>query len=172
MSTLTYGIAKIEYAPIPNDGAVPTTGWLIFGNTKEGTGKLDMADGTKTEFRVEENAQAIKIVTTPGAITASFEIADADIDSMPTLFGGQVGSAGTPVVKTWNMPANPLNPELALKITTLEGFIIVMPRGQWAPKISGDLSRTGLLGIPVVVTALAPIKTDIGPLQLIKKSAA
>ncbi|ARK08876.1 hypothetical protein A6C57_00325 [Fibrella sp. ES10-3-2-2] len=169
MSTITYGIAKIEYAAIPNDGAVPTTGWATLGKTKEGTGKLDMADGTSTEFRVEEDVQPLKIITTPGAITVSFEVADADIDKMPILFGGTVASSGTnPVVKTWNMPASPLNPEFALKVTTLEGYTIIVPRGQFAPKLAGDLSRTGLLGTPVVVTALAPKKEGVGPIQLIQ----
>ncbi|AUD00935.1 phage tail tube protein [Spirosoma pollinicola] len=163
MGKYTIGIAKIEFADVASDGGPGTTGLTQYGLTLEGTGKLNEADPTKTQFFVEEQDAAVYEKSKAGDITLTFSIANPDTDTMAKLFGGT--AAGTSPNKIWNRPDTLPTIEKTVKITPADGLIIIIPRGSVTAKLDGELSRTNLFVIAVTITALKPTKTGVGVIQ-------
>jgi hypothetical protein len=82
------------------------------------------------------------------------------------LFGG--AATGTSPAKTWNMPATTPTIEQTVKITPADGMTLIIPRGQVTAKLNGQFSRQNLFVIDVTVTALAPTKSGVGPIQILE----
>lgn len=163
MGLYTIGIAAITVGAIAGDGG-PGTTLAALGYTLEKTGKLNQADATVTEFKVEEVDQAVYTKSTPGPITLTFSIANPDIDTLIAVFGGT--ASGTSPAKIWNMPDTIAAIVQTVKVVPSDGFkAITIPRGQLTAKINGELTRDTLFVIDVTVTALQPTKSGVGPIQ-------
>ncbi|QDK80831.1 hypothetical protein EXU85_20350 [Spirosoma sp. KCTC 42546] len=163
MALYTIGITSITVGAIAGDGG-PGTSLTSLGYTLEKTAKLNQADATVTEFKVEEVDAAVYTKSTPGAITLTWSLANPDVDTMIAVFGGT--ASGTSPARVWNMPASVVAIEQTIKIIPSDGFkAITIPRGQLTAKLNGELTRDTLFVLDITVTALQPTKSGVGPIQ-------
>lgn len=163
MPQYTIGLAGITVGDIAGDGG-PGTSLTALGETYQNSCRLNMDDPTVTNFYVEEKTQPVKVKSVPGDITLTFQVANADTDTLVSLFGGT--ATGTSPNKVWNMPVTVPTIEKTVKLEPQEGFkAITIPRGSMSAKLNGEFSGQNMFVIDVTVTALAPTKTGVGPIQ-------
>lgn len=165
MANYTLGIASIQVGAIAGDGG-PGTTLAALGKTYQDSCRLTQEDPTTTEFFSEEDEDAVFTKTKKGKTTLTFQIMDADTDTLVKVFGGT--ATGTSPNKTWNAPNTTPTIEQTVKVTPQNGMTLVIPRGSITAKLNGEFSRQGLFLIDVVVTVLTPTKAGVGPIQFIE----
>lgn len=165
MAKYTIGISAITLGAIAGDGG-PGTSLASLGQTYQDSCKLTQEDPEVTEFFSEEEEAAVYSKSKGGKITLTFQIMNADTATLVALFGGT--ATGTSPNKTWNRPATTPTIEQTVKVVPQDGMSLVIPRGSVIAKLNGEYSRKGLFLIDVIVTALTPTKSGVGPVQFIE----
>lgn len=165
MGLYTIGVSAITIGAIATDGG-PGTTLASLGYTTEGSAKLTQADPETTEFFVEETDDAVYTKNKRGKVTLEFSISNPDADTLVALFGGS--ATGNSPNKIWNMPATIPVIEKTVKVAPSEGFSgIIIPRGSLTAKLNGSMTKKDLFVVDVMVTALIPTKSGVGPIQFI-----
>lgn len=158
MGLFNLGVAKIELADIAADGDVGTT-FAALGLTQEGTCKINFADATITELKVEEFVTAADSDTTEGEKTIEFTVANPDEDTLIAVFGGtKTGTGATTVFKS---SLTPVTVEKSLKITPKKGLGWTFPRVLITAKPTSDVGRGTWMGIAVTCKVLQPTKPSV-----------
>lgn len=158
MALFNLGIAKIELSDIASDGDVGTT-FAVLGQTQEGTCKLNFADATITELKVEEKSTAADSYSEPGEKTVEFTVADPDEDTLVSVFGGT--KSGTNGTTKFKAPLNTVTIEKSLKITPRKGMGFTFPRVSITAKFTPDVGKTTWVGVTVTAKVLSPTKTGV-----------
>lgn len=174
---VTIGLEKILFAPvitaknssatkkdlqwIPNESAM-----YQLGLTNEGSAVFDQADPDTTDFKVEEQDTPIYSVNTQGKVTFTMEIADPSLDTIKEAIGGNItygsGTSASQLDEEAVIEISGSFEEIrrAVLIKPKVGFKrIVIPNGLVSAKLTGQVSKTGLFLVTVVVT---PTKLTIG----------
>lgn len=169
MATYTIGVSAITLGNVASDGG-PGTSLAPLGLTNEGSCKLNQADPDTTNFFAEEQDSAVFSFSKAGATTVTFQILNPDTATLKAVFGGSIGVAtvNSKQVSTWNMPASVPTIEQTVQITPQQGMVVIIPRGLVTAKLNGELAKKNLFMIDVTVTALAPIKAGVGPIQFVQ----
>jgi hypothetical protein len=155
-SVVTLGLAKIEVGAIESDGAMSTS-LSPLGYTYEGTAQMQQEDGTTTDYIVEELDTPLESNTQPGKITFNFSVADPDVDTLATIFGGTANTTKG----TWEAPDASPELELSVKITPKKGLSFEIPRAKITAKLNGTFSKTSLFLVEVSCTVLQPTKAGV-----------
>lgn len=156
MSSINNGLAKIEIGPIGTDGAMGTTLERL-GEVKEGTFKVNQAEGDKTEFKVEETDDPIFIRQKKGTLAFEFEIHNPDAATFKQVWGGTVD----PASGKYTPPVNLMPIERSIKITPEIGYGFDVPRAQISARFSDAMGKDALLGVIVTATVLKPTKDGL-----------
>ena len=153
----TYGLEKIEFAPILGDGGIGTT-WTQYGLTAEDTFSMAEEDPTTTDLYVEESDTPVVSIVKEGKTTITFNIADPDIETLYNLKGGT--TSGSAPNRIWEKADTLPTLELSVKITPKEGFTAIrIPRASVSAKLNSTLSKKTLLVLEVTCTILTPTKS-------------
>lgn len=158
MGLFNLGVSKIELADIATDGSAGTN-FATLGLTQEGTCKINFADATITELKVEEFASAADSDITEGEKTVEFTIANPDEDTFVALFGGRKSGTGTQ--SSFEAPLTAVNIEKSLKITPVKGLGFIFTRVLVTAKPTSDVGRGTWMGIAVTCKVLQPTMNDI-----------
>ncbi|MFP3835354.1 hypothetical protein [Chryseobacterium sp. SIMBA_028] len=156
MSSINNGLAKIEISSIATDGGMGTTLERL-GEVKEGTFKVNQAEGDKTEFKVEEHDDPIFIRQKKGTLAFEFEIHNPDAKTFKQVWGGTVDATSG----KYTPPTNLFPIERSLKITPEFGYGFDVPRAQISARFSDAMGKDSLLGIIVTATVLKPTKDGL-----------
>lgn len=151
---VTLGLSKIEIGELAVGGG-PATTFEKFGTEYEGSTSYEVADGTDSEVRSDEQDDPLFSITRPGTTTFTFEIASYDPDVMAAYMGGTV-DAGPP--KVYNEPDSTVTQERTIRITSEFGLIATINRGSMTAKMVGKFNRdaTDPMRIQVNVKVLKP----------------
>ena len=158
MGLFNLGVSAIELAPIAPDGDVGTT-FAALGKTQEGTTKLNFGDATITELKVEESSVAADSYAEPGEKTVEFTVADPDLDTLASVFGGT--KSGTGAAAKFSAPSGSVTIERSLKITPNKGMIWTFPRVSITAKFTTDVGKTTWVGVVVTAKVLEPTKSGV-----------
>jgi hypothetical protein len=126
------------------------------GYTYENTAQMQQEDGTTTDFNVEELDTPLATITKPGKLAFNFSIADPDVSTFASIFGGTV--SGTGAGATWSAPDASPELEMSVSITPKQGLKFDIPRAKIAAKLNGTFSKENLFLIEVACTVLQPTK--------------
>lgn len=162
MGQITNGIDLIEIGDTGTDGAMATS-LRVLGHTNIDSASITEADGTVTDFLVEELDTPIYSTNVPGKKTMTFQVADPDLEAFQEVFGGTITGTGDAAV--WNAPQTIPRREISIKITPKIGYIIQIPRAILMPRLSADLGKNRLVMIEVTADILNPQDTDIAPIM-------
>lgn len=156
------GMTTVEISDIAGDGGIGTS-FAALGNTKQGTMKLTTAQGTTTDFNVEEQDDPILSITNKGTSTLTWECYDVSAAMLFKLFGGTL--AGTTPDK-WSAPAKIASIEKSLKITAASGQVIAVVRASIYPTFNWNFTKTDIASINVSATILTPTKANTAPFSV------
>lgn len=156
MSSINNGLAKIEIGAIAADGGMGTTLERL-GEVKEGTFKVNQAEGDKTEFKVEEHDDPIFIRQKKGTLAFEFGIHNPDAATFKQVWGGTVDAT----TGKYTPPTNLMPIERSLKITPEIGYGFDVPRAQISARFSDAMGKDSLLGVIVTATVLKPTKEGL-----------
>lgn len=156
MSTINNGLAKIELGPIGTDGAMGTVLERL-GEVKEGSFKVNQAEGDKTEFKVEEHDDPIFIRQKKGTLAFEFEIHNPDASTFIQVWGGTKDAT----TGKYTPPVNLMPIERSLKITPEIGYGFDIPRAQLSARFSDAMGKDALLGVIVTATVMKPTKEGL-----------
>jgi hypothetical protein len=146
----TYGLTKIEYAEILEDGG-PGTSFTQLGYTNPGTTKFTTDAGTANEKFCEELSSALVSIAGTETITLNTQLIVDDADTLELVLGGTVADG------VWSKPDTKPTIEYTLKITPLAGMIIQINRASIVGSMNSTLAREGdLFYVDVVGTILQP----------------
>lgn len=99
MAIRAYGVESVEFAPIGENGALPTTGWIKITNIQDGSVTLTVPEVQTNDIRVEDIDGIVDVL--PGETepaTISVASIDLDVNKTAELIGGDYESVGS--VKT------------------------------------------------------------------------
>lgn len=157
VSKYSYGLEKIEFAPILGDGGIGTT-WTQYGLTAEDSFTMAEEDPAVTDMKVEEFDAPVVTISTEGKTTITFSVADPDIETLFNLKGGTI--TGTSPSRVWGKADTLPTIEMSVKITPKEGFTAIrVPRASISAKINSTLNKKSLMVIEVTCTVLVPTKS-------------
>ncbi len=168
MGQANHGLEKIELSPLAADGGVGTA-WATLGWTEEDSAKFSTADADKKEFFVEEIDAAWFSTSKGGSQTFTFTIANPDLNTMVTLFGGTI--TGTGAAQTWDAPDTTPTMERSLKITPKVGFGHIFAYVTVTAKLTESIGRNHLQGVEVTCNIGQPKKAGEKRWRMFQKVA-
>lgn len=155
MGQANNGIAKIELGAIAVDGAMGTA-LASLGFTEEDSAKINFEDPNKTEFFVEEVDTAWFTTTKAGKKSITFTVANPDVETLVSVWGGTKTGTGPSVV--YKAPATMQVIEQSLKITPKVGMGFNFPRVLVTATFTDSMGRNSLLGLNITCDILQPTK--------------
>jgi len=160
MAKYGLGLLKIELADIAVDGG-PGTVFTEVGNTVQGTAQLTQADGTTTDFNIEEQDDPVESIVTPGKKTLVFSCYDMSGPNLVKFFGGTYTAyaAGPPVVhESYSPPDTTVTLEQTVRLTDKKGNKVQINRGGITAKINWSFTKDKLAQVDITVAILVPEK--------------
>jgi hypothetical protein len=162
MAKHAFGLAKIEYADIANDGGAGTV-FTEIGETVAGSCQLTSSDPQSTDFNIEESDSPVEsVVSTPAEISLATSTYDVSADQLVALFGG-TKTAGPPV--TWEAPDQLPELEKTFRLTDKKGNTILIPRGKIASKLGVSFAKDKLGQLDLTIKVLQPTKAGVKRLK-------
>lgn len=160
MSSINNGLATAKIGAIAADGSMGTTLDKL-GKIKEGSFKVNHAEGDKTEFKVEETDTPIFVRQKEGTLSFEFEIHDADADTFKKVWGGTVDAT----TKKYTPPKKLLPIEQSFQAIPEYGYGFDVPRAQISARFSDAMGKDSLLGVIVTATVLEPTKDGLAKFE-------
>lgn len=154
----TYGLAKIEVAPLLDDGGTGTA-WATLGYTEENSCKLVEADPEITSHTPEELDTPIVEIFKAGKTSLAFSIIDPVPATLVTIKGGT--TTGSTPNRVWNAPDLSASVDMSVKITPVSGYKVTISRVRMIAKINAEFSKKSLLKIDVTATVMPPNKSGV-----------
>lgn len=161
MGQITNGIDKIEVGLTGPNGTMGAV-LDVLGYTNIDSASIAEADGTTTDFNVEELDTPLFSRTTPGKITMTFQVADPNLVAFQKVFGGVISGVGD--AATWEAPKVRPQLEWSVKVTPQIGYVIQVPRAKLTPKLNMNLGKNNLAQIEVVLEVLTPQDSGTAPI--------
>lgn len=161
MSTYSNGLSYVGFGTIQNDGG-PASTFTELGSTVAGSFQWTSAEGTATEFFIEESEDPILRKTQSGSNTVTWQCADVSPQVMQQLFGGTVtgdGSEASPYV--YAAPANGITAqEKSLKFVSGNGLTVIVCRASVFANLSMAFAKDQVSNITITATILKPSKVN------------
>ena len=163
MSTINNGLAQVMIGAIASDGGMGTT-LSRLGDIKEGSFKVNHAEGDKTEFKVEEHDDPIFIRQKKGTLAFEFEIHNPDAATFKQIWDGTVDAT----TGKYTPPEVLVPRELSFKAIPEQGYGFDVVRAQVVGRFSDAMGKDSLLGVIVTVTVLKATKEGIANFEMPK----
>lgn len=158
------GLVSIEFADVAGDGDYGTV-FTLLGNTVKGSAQLTTADGTTTDFNIEEQDDPVETVqSTKGKTTLAFSCYDVQGPTLVKFFGGTYTpyDAGPPIVdETYTPPDSVPTIEQTVRVTDKKGNVLKICRGSVKAKFNWSFTSDKLAQVDVTIDILAPTKADV-----------
>jgi hypothetical protein len=156
MAKKAIGLKSIKMGALGAGGTMGTVLTQV-GATVSESASITTAEGTKTDFPIEESAAPFfSIESAPGTKTLNWSTYDVDLDTMARFWGGVVAPAAGGVGRKWGMPDVLPVLERSVEIITLDDWTIQIPRMQINARLQWNLSKTKLAQIDIAGTILKP----------------
>jgi hypothetical protein len=167
MAEYGLGLLKLELATIAGDGG-PGTAFTEVGNTVQGTAQLTEADGTTTDFNIEETDEPVESITTKGKKTLAFSCYDMSGPNLVKFFGGTYVPYNVtgPVHESYTPPATTVTIEKTVRLTDKKGNILQINRGSITAKFNWSFTKDQLAKIDVTIAVLTPTKDGVAPMTI------
>ncbi|MCT4086684.1 hypothetical protein HZP82_04740 [Elizabethkingia anophelis] len=163
MSTINNGLAQINIGAIASDGGMGTT-LSRLGDIKEGSFKVNHAEGDKTEFKIEESDTPIFVRQKDGTLGFEFEIHNPDAAIFKEIWGGTVDAT----TGKYTPPEKLVALEKSFQAKPDQGHGFDVPRALVAGRFSDAMGKDSLLGVIVTVTVLKPTKAGLSNFEMPK----
>ncbi|HEY4207981.1 MAG TPA: hypothetical protein VGM31_14255 [Puia sp.] len=162
MAKYGLGLEKIELSDIAEDGG-PGVAFTAIGNTVQGSAQLTQADGTTTDFNIEEQDDPVEtVVSQKGKKTLAFSCFDVDGPTLVKFFGGTYTAynATGPVHASYSPNDSASAIEKTVRLTDKKGNIFTIVRGNIAAKFNWSFTKDKLAQVDLTVDILVPTKED------------
>jgi len=148
MPSHTIDCKKVEIGDFSlTDGAV--SNWTEVKTLKNSV-NIQLATPTKTKFFAVGKRNPFITALQDGAFTVVLNAVDLSADNFLKFLGGTVATADG--VKTWSMAKTNAKEKIAaLRVTTLDNFVLVITKGSWITGFNSQLSDTQVPFIPIEV---------------------
>ena len=155
----TMGLKKIYVAPVGENGAMPSTGWLDLGDVYQESCTLKDSDPETTVFKSETSSKKITVV---GEIDTTVELTlmDPDLAQLSRYFGGEVSGSGTN--RTWTRPKKLDYVEWAVWIQPIDGLFVGCPVARIIPKLEISYNSKGICLMPMTIEFQADLQVAEG----------
>lgn len=157
MGQINIGLASIAIGAVAADGGMGTT-LAPLGKTLEGTLNLNTDDPQVAEFYSEEDEDPIHEEQRAGKKSLTFTIADPDLDTLVSVWGGT--KSGVAPNEIYTPPANTGTIERSIKITPKRGLGFNIVRARINAKFTPGIGRASLLGLEITGSVMTPTKAD------------
>jgi len=149
------GLKKIEIADVPATG-LPTA-WVELEDAQIDSASLTEGEATFEDIYIEQQRDVYRrIETQAGALTFTVQLYDVGADVLNLLKGGTVVPATGTTGKKWKAPTETIQIVKAVRLTSLDDYKFVIPRGQVSALITFALAKSGLATITLTITATKP----------------
>lgn len=149
MSSINNGLALVKLGAVGSDGGLGTALENI-GKIKEGSFKVNHAQGDKTEFKEEATDTPFYIREKEGTLGFEFEVHDADGPAFVKVWGGTYDTT----TKKYTPPKKILPKELSFQAVPEIGYGFDVPRAHVSGRFSDAMGKDSLLGFIITVTVL------------------
>ncbi len=158
-----FGVAKVEIGDVLSDGTMQTT-LTKYTRIKKGTASLNIEAPQHDQVELEDSDFPYKSLPNDGEVQEmSFTLLGIGPDGLVDFKGG------TNATGVWEAPNSKEAIEKAVKITTREdsGYYweIRVPRSEIRAAISGDLTKSDIIGLNVTCKILQAYDTSTGELK-------
>lgn len=154
-------LTKVEFADIAGDGGIGTV-WAELGSTLRDSMKWTGAEGTKTEFFIEEQTDPVLSKTQKGSDVIDWVCVDISPTKMQEMFGGTVtgtGTSGDPYI--YSAPVGGVVArEKSVRITNGEGDQFQIVRASIFPLFNSAFAAGQIAQIQIKATILTPTKAN------------
>lgn len=157
-----YGLKGLYISDIASDGGM---GSPVLADavkyTKAGTPVLTTAQGTKTNFDIEESDTPYFSLNAPGDTTLSFSLYGMDAQQLYRFFGGTIVTGATSAdPDTWEAPDTFPTLEKSILMVFTQGGSLQIVRGSVVVTPQILAQKNALPQIDFVITVLQPTKTN------------
>jgi hypothetical protein len=160
------GLQKVEISPIAGDGGIGTA-FVQVGNTLSDSMQLQTAQGTTTDFNIEESDNPVLSITKAGTATIKWSCVDVSADTLVLLFGGTKSGSGTVVDPfIYTPPVTILAQEKSVKVTDGGGKILAIVRASVYPVFNWSFGKTKIAQVDITATILTPTKANTKPFTI------
>jgi hypothetical protein len=168
MAKYVYGVTSIEMGPIASDGGMGTS-LVDVGQIEEKTCTIEQADTTIVEKRSEQSDDPYLRLKKRGVKTLKFTIVDFTPANLIKFLGGEETVEGSD--PAWDDGDVVEDIERSVKVTTKNGIIFHIIRGDITAKIVGSLTSDDNLKVEVTCVALKPTKANTKSFRIITPAA-
>lgn len=160
------GLKKIEIAAVPEAG-LPVV-WTELKAVKIGSAKLTEAAPSTTDVKIEQKPTSTyrKITTEAGETTLTVELYDVTPDNLVLLKGGSVTGDGDATPKVWKKGVSSAEIQKAVRLTTNDDFVIILPQAHVEAVINWALTVGDLATLSVTFTPLQPTDVTLPSIQI------
>lgn len=149
------GLSLLEVANVATTG-LPTT-WEVLEDVKIGTGNFTEDEGSTENIEIEQTDEIYRTITTKGSVKKlTFELYDVSPDNLVKLKGGTVTPATASNGKIWNMGETSLDIFKSVRVTTKDGYKLIIANGHVKARITWPLSKSELATVLVEITVNKP----------------
>jgi hypothetical protein len=166
MATPITGVEKIEIAPIGENGAMPTTGWVEVEDIADGSVSFTVPPVQRTNIRVE-NVSGVRYVLPGDTEPPVFSAASLDIagDLAEQISDG----TWDPATKRFDAPKTDSIKYVAIRITSKsfqdQKMRLGIPMAAVSMGFAENLTRTGFLQMTIEGAATTPLDADSNPVS-------
>lgn len=159
------GLKKIELADVAETG-LPLV-WDELEDTPISSGVLSETEPSTENIFVEQKKGVYRtIVTEEGITTLVIETYDVSPANIAKLKGGVVTVATSSKGSTWKGSLETIEINKAVRVTTLDGYILTIPNGKLIAVINWALTKSELAKITITITAQEPLDPTLGLLEI------
>lgn len=155
------GLTSVSFADIAGDGDIGTV-WAELGSTLQGSMNWAGAEGTKTEFFIEEQTDPVISKTQSGSNTVTWQCVDISPTKMQQMFGGTVtgtGTVGDPYI--YHSPVGGVQAiEKSVKIINGDGVEFLIVRASVFAVFNSAFAKDQIAQITLTATILTPTKAN------------
>jgi hypothetical protein len=161
MNESSVGLKKIEIA-VPTVTGLPTV-WTEIMAAKIGSATFAESAPSKTDIKIEQKPKLVyrRVTTEEGVTTFVVSIYDVSPATLAVLKGGVVTGDGTTTPKTWGKPAEVVDLQKAVKLTTFDDYLITVPLADLQALINWPLTVGDLGSVDLTFTVLSPLDATL-----------
>lgn len=159
------GLKKIELAPVATTG-LPTT-WEELEDTPIGNSILSETEPTVENIFIEQKKGVYRSITTEdGVTTLTIETYDVSPKNIAKIKGGTATTPTAAKGSTWKGSIETVDINLAVRVTTLDDYVLTIPNGKVVAVINWPLSKSELAKVVITITAQDPLDNTLGALEI------
>lgn len=151
-----FGVKSVKFGTPTGSDEMPGS-LTAFAQTVAGSLTLSEDEAQTKDFNVEEVTTPVKtIVTSVGALTATWRAYDLSPATLALVKGGTSTTPAAPAAHTYDGPLSVVAKDLALEITTTNDVVIKVYNAAVLARFDGSVGRENLLELEISAIAQDP----------------